>query len=119
MNGKNINGWFIGYVETKNNTYFFATNIQNEDDSSGSKAGEITLSILKDLGIYNENEGEKYGENIPSISESEWEIMNVLWDKALKQRMTSYFPYRKVPIETENHTDPSRSIGSKRCSRCQ
>ncbi|MGG4268119.1 BlaR1 family beta-lactam sensor/signal transducer [Peribacillus simplex] len=52
VNGKNINGWFIGYVETKNNTYFFATNIQNEDGSSGSKAGEITLSILKDLGIY-------------------------------------------------------------------
>lgn len=60
VNGKNINGWFIGYVETKNNTYFFATNIQNEDGSSGSKAGEITLSILKDLGIYNENGGEKY-----------------------------------------------------------
>ncbi|WP_349730248.1 BlaR1 family beta-lactam sensor/signal transducer [Peribacillus frigoritolerans] len=62
VNGKNINGWFIGYVETKNNTYFFATNIQNEDDSSGSKAGEITLSILKDLGIYQENGGEKNGE---------------------------------------------------------
>ncbi|MEJ9232826.1 BlaR1 family beta-lactam sensor/signal transducer [Peribacillus butanolivorans] len=62
VNGKNINGWFIGYVETKNNTYFFATNIQNEDNSSGSKAGEITLSILKDLGIYKENGGEKYGE---------------------------------------------------------
>ncbi|WP_338754824.1 BlaR1 family beta-lactam sensor/signal transducer [Bacillus sp. FJAT-52991] len=52
VNGKNINGWFIGYVETKNNTYFFATNIQNEDDASGSKAVEITLSILKDWGIY-------------------------------------------------------------------
>lgn len=52
VNGKNINGWFIGYVETKNNTYFFATNIQNKDDASGSKAVEITLSILKDLGIY-------------------------------------------------------------------
>ena len=62
VNGKNINGWFIGYVETKNNTYFFATNIQNEVDSSGSKAGEITLSILKDLGIYQENGGEKNGE---------------------------------------------------------
>ncbi|MGY3312535.1 bla regulator protein BlaR1 [Peribacillus simplex] len=62
VNGKNINGWFIGYVETKNDTYFFATNIQNEDDSSGSKAGEITLSILKDLGIYKENGGEKSGE---------------------------------------------------------
>jgi BlaI family transcriptional regulator, penicillinase repressor len=27
-------------------------------------------------------EGRKMGKNIPSISESEWEIMNVLWDKA-------------------------------------
>ncbi|WP_188389729.1 BlaR1 family beta-lactam sensor/signal transducer [Priestia taiwanensis] len=52
VNGKNLNGWFIGYVETEDNTYFFATNIQNEDDASGSKAAEITLSILKDLGIY-------------------------------------------------------------------
>lgn len=52
VNGKNINGWFIGYVETKDNTYFFATNIQNKDDASGSKAVEITLSTLKDLRIY-------------------------------------------------------------------
>lgn len=52
VNGRNINGWFIGYVETKDNTYFFATNIQNEDNSYGSKAAEITLSILKDKGIY-------------------------------------------------------------------
>lgn len=27
-------------------------------------------------------EGKKMEKNIPSISESEWEIMNVLWDKA-------------------------------------
>jgi bla regulator protein blaR1 len=51
VNGKNINGWFIGYVETEGNTYFFATNIQNEDNSYGSKAANITLSILKDKGI--------------------------------------------------------------------
>ena len=55
VNGRNINGWFIGYVETKDNTYFFATNIQNEDNSYGSKAAEITLSILKDKGIYEGN----------------------------------------------------------------
>lgn len=55
VNGKNINGWFIGYVETKDNTYFFATNIQNEDNSYGSKAAEITLSILRDKGIYKGN----------------------------------------------------------------
>lgn len=54
VNGKNVNGWFIGYVETKNNTFFFATNIQNEDNSYGSKAANITLSILKDKGIIKE-----------------------------------------------------------------
>lgn len=52
VNGKNSNGWFIGYVEDRDNTYFFATTIQNEDNSLGSKAAEITLSILKDKGIY-------------------------------------------------------------------
>ncbi|MFC4075942.1 BlaR1 family beta-lactam sensor/signal transducer [Salinithrix halophila] len=52
VNNKNINGWFIGYVETKENTYFFATNIQNEDNTNGSMAAEITLSILRNKGIY-------------------------------------------------------------------
>ncbi|WP_436374696.1 BlaR1 family beta-lactam sensor/signal transducer [Cytobacillus sp. BC1816] len=52
VNGKTINGWFIGYVELGQDTYFFATNIQNEDNSNGSKAAEITLSILKKKGIY-------------------------------------------------------------------
>ncbi len=52
VNGKNINGWFIGYVETNNNTYLFATNIKKEDNSYGSEAAEITLSILKDKSIY-------------------------------------------------------------------
>ncbi|UOR10249.1 BlaR1 family beta-lactam sensor/signal transducer [Halobacillus amylolyticus] len=56
VNGKNINGWFIGYVEYENNTYFFATNIQNEDNSYGSKAAKITLSILEDKGISKERE---------------------------------------------------------------
>ncbi|MFD2922250.1 BlaR1 family beta-lactam sensor/signal transducer [Halobacillus naozhouensis] len=54
VNGKNINGWFIGYVETKDNTYFFATNIQNQDNSYGSKAAKITLAILRDKGIIKE-----------------------------------------------------------------
>lgn len=52
VNNKNINGWFIGYVEIKDNTYFFVTNIQNEGNTNGSKAAEITLSILRDKGIY-------------------------------------------------------------------
>jgi bla regulator protein BlaR1 len=52
VNGKDINGWFVGYVETKKNTYFFATNIQSENQSYGSKAAEITKSILRDKNIY-------------------------------------------------------------------
>ncbi|WP_343270242.1 BlaR1 family beta-lactam sensor/signal transducer [Lentibacillus songyuanensis] len=52
VNGKDINGWFIGFVETGTNTYFFATNIQDRDHASGSTAAEITLSILKNKQIY-------------------------------------------------------------------
>lgn len=54
VNGKDINGWFIGFVETETNTYFFATNIQDEDKASGSIATEITLAILKDKQIFDE-----------------------------------------------------------------
>ncbi|EQF27508.1 regulatory protein BlaR1 [Clostridioides difficile CD160] len=53
INGKDVNGWFIGYVEKNENTYFFATNIQSKDYSNGSSAAEITLSILNDKKIYN------------------------------------------------------------------
>ncbi len=52
VNGNEINGWFIGYVEKGQNTYFFATNIQHEDNATGIKAAEITLSILHEKGIY-------------------------------------------------------------------
>ncbi len=54
VNGKDINGWFVGFVETETNTYFFATNVQDEDNASGSIATEITLAILKDKQIYEE-----------------------------------------------------------------
>lgn len=52
INGKNINGWFIGFVETSDNTYFFATNIQKGNNATGSTAAEITLSILSDLDLW-------------------------------------------------------------------
>ncbi len=47
-----INGWFIGYIETADNTYFFATNIQSTENATGSKASEISLSILSNIGIW-------------------------------------------------------------------
>ncbi len=53
MNGKNTSGWFIGYIEKDNHTYFFASNIQSEKLASGPFAAELTLSILSDLELWN------------------------------------------------------------------
>ncbi|MED1607891.1 BlaR1 family beta-lactam sensor/signal transducer [Cytobacillus kochii] len=58
INGINKNGWFIGYVETKQTTYFFATNIQDEGEPDGQKAIQITRDILKELGIYESKEAQ-------------------------------------------------------------
>lgn len=53
IDGLNTSGWFIGYVERDNHTYFFATNIQNEKLASGPLAAELTFSILSDLELWN------------------------------------------------------------------
>ena len=42
--------WFVGYLETKGNVYFFATNIEGLD-GTGDKAREIAQNILHDLGL--------------------------------------------------------------------
>ena len=52
INEQDVNGWFVGLVETKDNTYFFATNIESDSDATGIKASEITLSILSDMNIW-------------------------------------------------------------------
>ena len=54
VDGQNVNAWFVGYVETSDNTYFFATNIQAPENATGSKAAEISLSVLSDMGIWKE-----------------------------------------------------------------
>ena len=53
IDGLNTSGWFIGYVERDNHTYFFATNIQNDKLASGPLATELTFSILSDLNLWN------------------------------------------------------------------
>lgn len=50
--GQNTNGWFIGFVETDDNTYFFAANISADDNASGSMTSKITLAILEIKNIY-------------------------------------------------------------------
>ena len=52
VDGQDVNGWFIGYIETTDNTYFFATNIGADSDATGSSATEITMSILSDMNIW-------------------------------------------------------------------
>lgn len=52
VDGQDVNGWFIGYIEAAGNTYFFATNIQAAENATGSKASEISFSILSHMGIW-------------------------------------------------------------------
>lgn len=49
---KNNIGWFVGYVESKSNVYFFATNIETQNPEKGYVSRKnITYNILKYLGI--------------------------------------------------------------------
>lgn len=52
INGQDVNGWFIGFVEKEDNTYVFAANIHAKEHAGGSAAAKITLSVLSDLNIW-------------------------------------------------------------------
>ena len=53
INGKNVNGWFIGFVDKGDDRFYFAINIQNMDgQAQGSKAAEIAKQILHHKKIY-------------------------------------------------------------------
>ena len=49
VNGKEIRGWFTGWLETGSDTVFFAVYIEGSDGISGSQAAEIGRNILKSL----------------------------------------------------------------------
>ena len=51
IGGHDVNGWFIGFVETADNAFVFATNISAENEAAGSNAAAITMSILSELDI--------------------------------------------------------------------
>lgn len=51
VDGKDVNGWFVGYTETEGRVYCFAANIQGSDGATGSRAVEITEDILSRLGL--------------------------------------------------------------------
>jgi beta-lactamase class D len=51
LNGKAL-GWFVGYVETKDNTYFFALNIDGENYGAiRDRRIDLTKQILSELGF--------------------------------------------------------------------
>lgn len=52
VDGLDISGWFVGFIETPDDTYFFATNIQSEDSATGSSAAKITLAVLSSFEIW-------------------------------------------------------------------
>lgn len=53
INGKSVNGWFIGFVKKADRTYYFAANIQNENgQATGNMAAKIATRILHDKNIY-------------------------------------------------------------------
>lgn len=51
VDGKTVNGWFIGYTETPSGPQIFALNLQDKDGASGAKASEIAQKILSDKGL--------------------------------------------------------------------
>ena len=55
VDGKNTNGWFIGFVESVHGPYSFAVHISGEDGATGAKAGEIALDILKAKKLFGGN----------------------------------------------------------------
>lgn len=48
-NGRNTNGWFVGFLETDGNVYCFALNMQDSEGASGRAASEAAVNILHDL----------------------------------------------------------------------
>ena len=52
VDGKDVNGWFIGYIEKSGHVYYFATNIQGTSNTTGSEAANITASILSKLHLW-------------------------------------------------------------------
>lgn len=52
VDGKDVNGWFIGYIENSGHVYYFATNIQSSSNATGSEAAQVTSSILSKLHLW-------------------------------------------------------------------
>lgn len=52
VDGKMVGGWFVGFVEGKEDNYIFATSIRAPNGATGRKAREISVNVLKQLGAW-------------------------------------------------------------------
>lgn len=48
-------GWLVGYLERDDEVYFFATNIEIEENEDAAARLPITMAILRDLGLIEEH----------------------------------------------------------------
>ncbi len=46
---KNVNGWFVGFLEREGKYYCFATNLQDSEIANGNVASQITVDILNSI----------------------------------------------------------------------
>lgn len=46
VNGKSVDGWFVGYMESDGSTWFFAADIRGTDHADSLTTAEITRNIL-------------------------------------------------------------------------
>lgn len=51
VNGKDVNGWFVGWVTSGKDTFFFTVNLQDEQGATGSKAYEVAVNVLEEMDI--------------------------------------------------------------------
>ena len=52
VNGQYKNGWFVGFVITNHDTYYFSTHLSGER-ASGKNAKSINEEILREMGVLN------------------------------------------------------------------
>ena len=51
IDSTNVAGWFIGYAEQAENTYFFAVYLCSSTGADGATATQIAIDILDSMGI--------------------------------------------------------------------
>lgn len=51
LDGQNIAGWFIGFVEKPDNVYFFAVYLCSDAGGDGATAADTAIKILEQMGI--------------------------------------------------------------------